>query len=87
MPAAPEYRFTVTEGTPARSIIATITGKDGDATGRQLHHAIVSGDPNGHFIINPSTGSFSSFIDQLEVQGLSPTRCSMRPHRLYRFCG
>ncbi|KAL5111856.1 Protocadherin Fat 4 [Taenia crassiceps] len=55
MPAAPEYRFHVTEGTPPHTIVATVTGKDKDATGHQLHHAIVSGDPDGYFIINPST--------------------------------
>ena len=58
MPSAPEYRFHVTEGAPAQTIIATVTGKDRDATGNQLHHAIVSGDPNGHFIINPTTGKY-----------------------------
>ncbi|VDM31295.1 unnamed protein product [Hydatigera taeniaeformis] len=56
MPTAPEYRFHVTEGTPPHTIVATVTGEDKDATGHQLHHAIFSGDPNGHFIINPSTG-------------------------------
>ena len=58
MPAAPEYKFHVTEGTPAHTIVATVTGRDRDVTGYQLHHAIVSGDPDGYFIINPSTGNF-----------------------------
>uniref|UniRef100_A0A5K3EPZ1 Cadherin domain-containing protein n=1 Tax=Mesocestoides corti TaxID=53468 RepID=A0A5K3EPZ1_MESCO len=60
MPAAPEYRFHVTEGSPAQTIVATVTGEDRDSKGRHLHHAIILGDPNGHFVINPSTGQIAT---------------------------
>lgn len=56
MPDAPEYRFHVSEGASAHTIIATVTGKDSDVTGNQIHHAIATGDHGGYFIINPSTG-------------------------------
>ncbi|VDO14404.1 unnamed protein product [Rodentolepis nana] len=55
IPDAPEYRFHVTENTPGQTIVATVTGRDRDATGNRISHEIVSGDPDGYFIINPST--------------------------------
>ncbi|CDS40649.1 fat cadherin tumor suppressor [Echinococcus multilocularis] len=66
MPDAPEYRFHVTESTPPHTIVATVTGEDKDATGHQLHHAIISGDPDGHFIINPSTGQIATSLRPID---------------------
>ncbi|VUZ45970.1 unnamed protein product, partial [Hymenolepis diminuta] len=63
--------------TPIHTIVATVTGRDRDATGNRLHHAIASGDPDGYFIINPSTGQIATsdrLIDRetsfLDVHGL-----------------
>ncbi len=56
MPTFPEYRFEVAEGTPAGTIVSTIQASDVDSTNRRLYFEIVSGDPNGHFVINTRTG-------------------------------
>lgn len=53
----PVYYETVPEGSPAGTNVFQLIADDDDIdTNQKIHFKIVSGDPEGHFSINSSTG-------------------------------
>ncbi|VEL14278.1 unnamed protein product [Protopolystoma xenopodis] len=59
MPLAPEYRYFIPENLPYGHHVAQVLGHDFDSihySDEHLTYAIVEGDPDENFEINPRTG-------------------------------
>lgn len=57
MTERPVYYATVLEGSPSGTNVFQLVADDDDIdTNQKIHFKIVSGDPEGYFFVNSSTG-------------------------------
>lgn len=72
MTERPVYYATVLEGSPSGTNVFQLVADDDDIdTNQKIHFKIVSGDPEGYFFVNSSTGElpelFTVFLIDLSL--------------------
>ncbi|CAL8080614.1 unnamed protein product [Calicophoron daubneyi] len=69
VPLAPQYSCRIVENSPSNVIIAEVTATDPDQN-EVLRYRIASGDPQGHFSINPTSGTIVTTARPLDREAM-----------------